>query len=463
MDYKKFPLITPKQVTLNTINTVNVLTNLQDYFNTFGSSTGVNLEGVVTNADGSITISNGAGWLRVGDDVTSDLLPVQIPEVTLMPPNNTRCYIAANYNGGNPRFEIVLDVTTIQCRSICVSAVVYRMDLDTKVLPYGNVAADHGALAARKSALQSWIEHGSDALIGFSTLDINVSAGIFYNGINLYSTPAFDTSTGSTFNLWYRDGAGGWTYLADQTTIVPNYYDDGSGTLNTSVAKYRVYFVYLMIDSPTTLEVVAGQKVYPSVSDAEKASLPSTVPPWAEKYGLGVLVGTVIVKASESTITEVGSAFLSTLTFTAPTSHDGLADVFLAADGVTYGHISDAPQSIYGLKSMQDDFWVLGDVSAGSFTDRTPYPNSLKVALDAVNSMQRLPVGVYEPDNKDKQLDHSKLHPYLNGSGENPTRDMSSSISCINEATKYLLKQNKFMKVVILSLVLMQIFQIYCR
>jgi hypothetical protein len=107
-----------------------------------------------------------------------------------------------------------------------------------------------------------------------------------------------------------------------------------------------------------------------------------------------------------------------------------------------------------GVSSMREtciwnpngNMWVEGDVSAASFTDRTPYPDSLQTAIDAVNSMQRLPDDEYDPDNKEKQLDHSKMHPYLNGSGEELSRDMSAAISCQNEVIKYLLKEKNMTK-----------------
>lgn len=54
-----------------------------------------------------------------------------------------------------------------------------------------------------------------------------------------------------------------------------------------------------------------------------------------------------------------------------------------------------------------------GTCTAGDYTDATPYPKDLQTAWDAVMSMERLPIGKYEEFNVKKQLDHSKLHPYL--------------------------------------------------
>ena len=83
--------------------------------------------------------------------------------------------------------------------------------------------------------------------------------------------------------------------------------------------------------------------------------------------------------------------------------------------------------------------YVAGDMSALTITDRTPYPKDLQTAIDAVNSMERLPAGEYEEGNKKKQVNHGKLHPYLKTSANE--RDLSATVSVHNEVIKELLKR----------------------
>lgn len=85
------------------------------------------------------------------------------------------------------------------------------------------------------------------------------------------------------------------------------------------------------------------------------------------------------------------------------------------------------------------DGWIAGDFSALSFTDRTPCPKTVEQAIEAVKSIKPLPKGKYKVDNKEKQLDHNRLHPYLQGKGDTPNRDMSANISCNSVAIQYLL------------------------
>jgi flagellar basal body rod protein FlgF len=78
--------------------------------------------------------------------------------------------------------------------------------------------------------------------------------------------------------------------------------------------------------------------------------------------------------------------------------------------------------------------WIDGNCSAASFTDRTPYPETLQLAYDVINSHKKLPDGQYKADDHSKQLDHSQLHDYVKEEDNN--RNMSGVISCLVEVIK---------------------------
>ncbi|MEE4198867.1 MAG: hypothetical protein V2I54_14605, partial [Bacteroidales bacterium] len=94
---------------------------------------------------------------------------------------------------------------------------------------------------------------------------------------------------------------------------------------------------------------------------------------------------------------------------------------------------------------VQGDAYFVSNVSALSFTDRTPYPKDLETAYKAVFSMNRLPEGEYDENNKENQLDHSKLHPFVN-SADGEHRDLSATVSAQNEVIKDLVKQIEKLK-----------------
>ena len=93
------------------------------------------------------------------------------------------------------------------------------------------------------------------------------------------------------------------------------------------------------------------------------------------------------------------------------------------------------------------DMWFGGDVSAASFTDRTPYPETLQIAYDVLASHKKL--DDYDKNDKEHQLDHTKLHDFAKpqitvstGTPDNEKitkelgqdgRDASAVISCLVE------------------------------
>ena len=87
------------------------------------------------------------------------------------------------------------------------------------------------------------------------------------------------------------------------------------------------------------------------------------------------------------------------------------------------------------------DVVVNGLLTAESIVDMTPYPKDIATAYEAVMSMERLPEGQYDENNKQMQLDHSKLSDFVRS--EDGYRDLSATVSCQNEVIKDLIKQNK--------------------
>jgi hypothetical protein len=96
-------------------------------------------------------------------------------------------------------------------------------------------------------------------------------------------------------------------------------------------------------------------------------------------------------------------------------SHD-----FQVVEGLYVGGTYSAP--------LQGYIYAEGNVSALSFTDRTPYPASLQDAYDALRSLER----------KGNGLDHEKLHRFVKAEGG---RDLSATVSALAEVVKDLAKR----------------------
>ena len=146
-----------------------------------------------------------------------------------------------------------------------------------------------------------------------------------------------------------------------------------------------------------------------------------------------------------------------------------------SAAGIKVGGL--LASSSYALADpIRGAIYAQGDVSAQTFTDRTPYPTSLQLAKDVINSHQRrseeeitrvateqynkiqeksdMPQPEREAlsleeflanHKKEYELDHSVLHDYVSDTkyAENGIegRDASATISCLVEVVKDLMKR----------------------
>ncbi|HOX44546.1 MAG TPA: hypothetical protein PK668_13175 [Myxococcota bacterium] len=87
--------------------------------------------------------------------------------------------------------------------------------------------------------------------------------------------------------------------------------------------------------------------------------------------------------------------------------------------------------------------WFSSNVSAASFTDRTPFPYDLETAYNAVLSMHRLSDDQYDPEDIGSQLDHESLSHFVVAIEPDGTssRNLSATVSAQNEVIKSLVER----------------------
>ena len=99
----------------------------------------------------------------------------------------------------------------------------------------------------------------------------------------------------NTFTYYWRDGSGGWNNDSGQIAIDTDYWDDGTGTLNTLTAnRYGVHWVYSDLDGD--LSILYGQGDY-TLSQAEDSITPASVPDLLSEFG--ILISRVMVQQGE--------------------------------------------------------------------------------------------------------------------------------------------------------------------
>ena len=313
----------------------------------------------ITKDTTTVDVAQGEWYLRNADNDDATLRPAVVAAATgISIPDNDTTYITADYNGGTPIHSSETDISNIPCQSKCVAAVVSRVNSNIDVLELGEYANDFYAKYARAEAVTGWLKYGDGLQISETgTRNIAITAGSLYIGVARFTTPALDTSAAGTFTYYYQDGVGGWAEQASSTQINHTQYDDGSGTLATGSAnKYYVHAVYARINSPTEFAVIYPQVVYNSLAEAQaNAGSPQTVPAFGEAFSTGRFIGSIITKYNTVAFEDILSPFSETLVSATPTEHNNLSGLQLSTTGVTYGHIDDQAQTIYGAKTFNSN------------------------------------------------------------------------------------------------------------
>lgn len=316
--------------------------NFQEIYNHMYSAGITHNCELTDNGDGTINIAAGTAVLRAAADIHSTLYSVEVnAQAGITLTDNSVNYVYLDYNSGSPQFVVSTSITAFNGMDKCLAYTIVREGTTLHYINATEQNVDSNRKHRRMLLETGGFEHvvGGTALSEVGTRNISVTAGGFYYGLNRIDHSAFNTSTGSTFTYYYRDGVSGWTKVTAQTQIDNLQYDNGTGTLATlSNNKYGVHWVYILNNSPSSLVVQYGQGDYNTLSDARVATVP-TAPP--AMNGVGALIGRIIIQKSASSFSSTDSAFLQTFTPSAATNHNNLAGLQGGTIGEYY-HVTAA-------------------------------------------------------------------------------------------------------------------------
>ena len=325
------PTYSTVQETLNNFHSVGVFTG----------------GGVTDDGDGTITVAAGTGNIRATNSDTADLLAFDWAAedgagVALT--TNSMNYIYIEYNAGTPQIIATTTKRTDYNTNIELATVYRYTGSDIHITDNSFIVGDHaGKMILRLEEVHGLTHETGSVVSETGTRNIAISQGTWWIGLTRTTTAAVDTSAAGTFNYYYSDGAGGFTEVASSTAINNTQYDDGSGSLATLANnQYGVHFVYVAQDGD--VYVMYGTDSY-TLSEAELAPAPGTLPPHFLEHHAHVTARIIILK-SASSFTEIASAFTQTFAGSLAADHGGLAG--LADDDHTQYSLVDGTRAFTG-------------------------------------------------------------------------------------------------------------------
>lgn len=321
-------VIFPAGLSLGSIGHIYTLTDLMAHE---WSSGIVNGAAFTDNGNGTIGIGTSIGVIRPTNDGHVPFYGFSTPaQPSISLTDNAVNYIYIYYNAGNPTFVATTNFSDMDGTTKVLTYVVHRAG---NVLHYLDVRDQNvdtiNKITALFSKFSNFIHASGGTVLGSSGLAITVTAGSFFYQLQEKPHTAFDTSVAGTaianvFGLWYRNGVGGWTEVANSKVIDTTVYDNNTGTpVAIGNNKFGVTWFYIVNDTPSELHAVMGDAQYPDLATAAAASPPGTLPSLIS--GLGSLIGFVAYQKGNTVFDNVYSAFTVNFVATQPTIHNGLS------------------------------------------------------------------------------------------------------------------------------------------
>ncbi|TAK96141.1 hypothetical protein EPO05_02505, partial [Patescibacteria group bacterium] len=302
-----------------TYGTVNDFLN---FAGTAGRATG----GTINDAgSGNITVDAGTGYIRIGATNISELKAFDWSALgaTAIPADTVR-YVGINYNSGSP----VVEVRTLDnwnyydnwpLGMVANAGGTIHINQDGREFP-----DQVGRLIRRFYGTRPYErdERQGGLIIGETgTRNVTLTAGTLWDRSNNFTIPSFDSSGTDRFDVYYRDGSGGWTGVLNQSQWPNTQYDNNSGTLQTATnAKWLALWFYLETDG--NIVMLYGQNQYNTQALAAASTAPSSVP--ARITASGRLIGRFLFQKSDPTAI-IETVWNSTLNPTLVADHGSLA------------------------------------------------------------------------------------------------------------------------------------------
>ena len=315
----------------------------QDWFNviqTAGIISGFELSN--SRSATELDVAAGTGIIKstdseIGSSLSFDFAGVQ--NVTLT--GNNINYIYLDYNAGTPQIVATTDRTAIELNRHFNIGRVFKNGVTLHILNAGvhlpNLARnEHERLVERDG-----FTYASGAITSeIGTLNLDVTAGVWYLGHNRVTTDALDSSVADTW-IYTHYGVASW--ITDNATVAAvdtTYYNDGTDVLaSLGPNNYGVQWGYITTDSHW---YIIYDTINGSLAVAQAATPPTSLPPYVTY--MGELIAKIIHK-QDGTIISIEMTQEVEFTATGVPNHNDIGAI-QGGTASEYYHLTSAQHTI---------------------------------------------------------------------------------------------------------------------
>jgi hypothetical protein len=270
------------------------------------------------NATGGVQITSGIAILRTSNNHTAPLISVNFSAKNFTFAVDESGFIALGYNNGSPTLFKTPLLSDIDGDSQVTLFRIHRESDEIQYISAEGQNVDENLKLRRMLYDIHKFSHaeGGSILGNPSGLNVSVTSGRFYYGLNSIENLAHNTSNGvDTFEYYYRNGSGGWNDTINHT-LNTDLYDTGTGKLTPLGSnKYKTSWVFLELstDGICHVAIVYGQHQYTSLTAAQSDAIPTALPSALSQ--MGVLIGRYIIQEGSTSPALTQTVFAPTIQF----------------------------------------------------------------------------------------------------------------------------------------------------
>ena len=355
--------------------------DVQDWLNTVQSA-GIACGFTLSNSRNvlELDVAAGQGFVKSTDDCCGSTLSFDYAgttNVTLTADNINYIYI--DYNAGTPQVSATTDRTSIELNRHFILGRVYKNGTTLHILNAGVHIGNLTRTEHERLVERDGFDYISGAVTTETgTLELAVTAGVWYIGHNRITTGSLDTSVADTFRYTHYGTASWITDDATATAVDCTHYNDGDDVVGElGVNNYGTQWVYITTDS--LLYVIYGTE-NGTLASAEDASPPASLPIYLDT--MGELIAKIIVRQN-GTIISIETTQETTFTTSGVANHNELGGL-QGGQAAEYYHLTSAQHTVVGNTSGANTGDQ--DLSGKADVDQTMYIGTTGVAINRASA-----------------------------------------------------------------------------
>jgi hypothetical protein len=259
----KWHLIGGKQaVTQLAQDGISTYKTISDW-NNIVQSGGIITGGLCTdNGLGGINISAMTAIAKVTTSDTADNVFIDMPGDSILTgalTDNSINYIFFDYNGGAPFYDVETVRSNVARTDQFIIAQLFKNGLDLEIVNLESGISNFSRKVVDRLIEVNGVNRISGAVVSESgTRSLQTTSGVMYYGLERIITPPKNTNVTDFFDVYFRNGTGGWNLVENETVIDRLRFDDNDIPVAVGGAITGVFAYWIYADNAAAVDIGGG-------------------------------------------------------------------------------------------------------------------------------------------------------------------------------------------------------------